>query len=100
MFVLKCVFWLAIVLVAIGGARAPLPESRSERAVAAKAPLPPKRPAPETPRPDERARLSEMADTAAAEIAGAARDHCLAHPLDCLRAAQWLRGWADPEPRR
>lgn len=100
-FLFKCLFWLLIVFVAIGVREPPggVEPKQPERA-AVHPPLPPKRPAPS---PTERAggALSELADQATAKFMDVARGECLAHPLDCLRAAERFgRGTAESEPAR
>lgn len=101
-FLLRCVFWLAIVLLAIGerGA-APVAVDSGERVPAAKSSG---REAPPRSRGASAARgdaLSGLADQAKAKLIGAARDQCLAHPMDCLETLEQVgRAAAWPEPPR
>ncbi|MBY6241607.1 hypothetical protein [Methylosinus sp. Sm6] len=92
LFLLKCMIFLGIVLLAIaareGGERdahvAGRSPARGGGASEAAASL-----------GAARAAISDIAgraaDQAAGRVAEAARDHCLAHPLDCLRAAEKLQ---------
>lgn len=89
-FLVKCVFWLGLVFLAIGGRAVEPPHAEpGARAVAAK-------PREKTTIPaadrsagaDRKDGLSALADQAFAKLADTARDQCLAHPLDCLLAAE------------
>lgn len=94
-FLLKCAVFLGIVFLLIARDDAPSEASRIGGS----------RPAGETAarRPESGAgarALSDLAEAAAARFAGAARDQCLAHPADCLRAAERLGQAVAPEPPR
>ncbi|ATQ67513.1 MULTISPECIES: hypothetical protein [Methylosinus] len=97
---LKCVIFLGIVLIAIA-AREGGRDERPARLAAA-------RPSTRAGAPAEttvmigaaRAALSDVADQAVGRAAEAAREHCLAHPLDCLRAAEKLQSIKAESGRR
>ncbi|WP_157235236.1 hypothetical protein [Methylosinus sp. LW4] len=45
--------------------------------------------------------LADLAEEASAKIATVARDHCMAHPMECLQAAERIgRATASVEPPR
>ena len=54
-----------------------------------------------SPIAEARDALAELADEAAGKIAAMARDHCMAHPMDCLQAAEKIgRATAVEPPKR
>lgn len=84
LFLLKCLFFLAIVFIAIGmrdGDR--LKEARGRGGAHPTAAL--------TPIEDARATVASLAGRASDGLTDAVRDHCLQHPLDCLHAADRLQ---------
>lgn len=83
LFLLKCLFFLAIVFLAIGirdGERGK--EARGRGGA---------HPAALTPVEDARASITTFAGRATDGLTEAVRDHCLQHPLDCLHAAERLQ---------
>lgn len=98
LFLVKCIFWLGVVFLAIGGRgvepagveRASVTKAREKEAV------PTRSQSAAAGRGD-----GTLADQAAAKLASAARDQCLAHPVDCLIAAgRFGLGPAKAEPAR
>lgn len=108
-FLVKCCFWLAVVFLAIGGRGAAPPDAEPHAQVAKprerEAPI---RSPPSVAQKSQSASvgrggdlLSDLADQAAAKLAGAARDQCLAHPVDCLHTVERLgQAAAKAEPAR
>ncbi|MBG0809193.1 hypothetical protein IY145_07365 [Methylosinus sp. H3A] len=106
-FLFKSLVFLGVVFLVImrDAERRPAPR---ERAVAARSAAPaaarPKASPVEaetSPVAAARGALAELADEAAGKIAAVARDHCMAHPLDCLQAAEKIgRATAVEPPRR
>lgn len=102
LLVVKCIFWLGLVFFLIGGrgaeppsvgpARASVKEARDNRAAPTKG---------QSAAGGRGGALSALADQAAEKLAGAARDQCLAHPVDCLLAAERFGlGPLEAEPAR
>jgi hypothetical protein len=84
LILLKCLFFLGIVFVALS-LRDSGPSAGRPR-VAAQATA-------STRRVDEaRSAIAGLADRAVDGLTEAARDHCLSHPLECLHAAERLQG--------
>ncbi len=109
-FLVKCIFWLAVVFLAIErdaeppevepGPRAPVARAR-ERETPIRAPASAAQKGQGAPAGRGGGALSGLADQAAAKLVGAARDQCLAHPIECLLAAERLgQGAAKAEPAR
>jgi hypothetical protein len=97
LFLLKCVIVLGLVLLAIAAREGEGRDPRSRAAGRPPAPLSSGEVAATVGA--ARAAFSNVADRAAGRVAEAARDHCLAHPLDCLHAAEKLQG-AKTDPGR
>ncbi|WP_166143515.1 hypothetical protein [Methylosinus sp. RM1] len=105
-FLLKTLFFLGVVclLVMRDADHDPAPRERAAPArFPAAARAEPASSAERKVSPVETARgaLSELAEEAAGRIAAVARDHCMAHPMECLQAAERIgRATAPVEPPR
>jgi hypothetical protein len=96
--VVKCVFWLSITLLAVFGkqARPPAADSSSSKTqvVTRARHLEPSSRAPSNASHSSSSAsasgdiFSGLAEKAAAKLVGAAREQCLAHPIDCISAAE------------
>jgi hypothetical protein len=83
LILLKCLFFLGIVFVALSFRDSGTSSGRPRLAGQATA----------SRRVDEaRSAMAGLADRAVDGLTEAARDHCLSHPLDCLHAAERLQG--------
>lgn len=114
-FLFKSLFFLGVVCLVIlrDAERRPAPREPAvaARVPAAASPNPPTRPrasaksepSKSEPSPVGLARdaLADLAEEASSRIVAVARDHCMAHPMDCLQAAERIgRATAAVEPPR
>jgi hypothetical protein len=99
LILLKCMIFLGIVLIAIA-AREGGRDERPPRLAARPAARPGASTETSAAIGAARTALSNVADQAVGRAAEAAREHCLAHPLDCLRAAEKLQAVKAESGRR
>ncbi|BBU60967.1 hypothetical protein MSC49_09020 [Methylosinus sp. C49] len=114
-FLFKSLFFFGVVCLVIlrDAERQPAPRepavaARVPAAVSTDAPARPRASAKSEPSKSEpspvafaRDALADLAEEASAKIATVARDHCIAHPMDCLQAAERIgRATAAVEPPR
>jgi len=107
-FLFKTLFFLSVVFLVImrDAEQRPAPRERAAAAARASTAAPAKpqaasaKPEP-SPIAAARGALTELADEAVGKITAVARDHCLAHPMECLQAAEKIgRATAVEPPRR
>lgn len=110
-FILRCAFWLAVVFLAIGvldgeptsvktAERTQTVNSHGKEAPARAASAPQKNQSASATRSEDK--ISGLAAQAEAKLVGAARDQCLAHPMECLQTLERvgrISAWPEP-PRR
>jgi len=105
-FLFKSLLFLGVVFLVImrDAERRPAPPERVTAARLSSAPAKPQASpvkAETSPIAAARSALFELADEAGGKIAAVARDHCMAHPIDCLQAAEKIgRATAVEPPRR
>lgn len=106
-FLFKTLLFLGVVLLLVSrdAERRSAPPERAAAARPSVAASPKPRPAQvesaTSPIAAARGALSDLADEAAGKIAEMARDHCMAHPMECLRAAEKIgRATAVEPPKR
>jgi hypothetical protein len=105
-FLFKTLFFLSLVFLVVmrDAERRPAPrEGAAAARLSAAAPAKPRAAAETSSSPIAAARdaLADLAEEAAGKIAAVARDHCMAHPLDCVQAAEKIsRATAVEPPRR
>ena len=106
-FLFKTLFFLSVVFLVIMRDAEQRPAPRERAAAARASTAAPAKPQAASAKPEPspiaaaRGALTELADEAVGKITAVARDHCLAHPMECLQAAEKIgRATAVEPPRR